>query len=220
MKLFIFDLDGTLVNSYRAIERSLNSTRKKLGYPEVSLNTVKKNIGRGDRLFIRTFFSIDDEEKALKIYRRYHKRDLLTFASLFPYARYLLYFLKRKKKLIAVASNRPKYFTNLLLKKLNIEKYFDEVVCADEINSLKPDPKIINTILRRRGVKKKEAIFVGDMDIDLETAQRANILGIYVKGGSSPLKEVRKYRNKIIVSNLKELTQLIKNGKIFSAKRR
>ena len=73
-KLFIFDLDGTLADAYLAIQKSMNYTLKRLGYPEVSLSRVKKRVGKGDEKFITSFFPEKDQKKAIKIYRAQHKK--------------------------------------------------------------------------------------------------------------------------------------------------
>jgi HAD superfamily hydrolase (TIGR01549 family) len=141
-------------------------------------------------------------EKALKIYRSHHAKALLKHTILRPYAKKLLYALKRKKKLLAIASNRPYYYTSIILKTLGIRKYFDVVLCADQISSLKPNPKILYTIIKKLGVNKEETIYTGDMDIDMETARRAKIDAIFITGGSSPLNAVKKYKNKKIAYSL------------------
>jgi len=204
-KLFIFDLDGTLVDAYTAIERSMNFTLRKLGLPSVAYKEVKRRVGRGDKLFMRSFFPAKDMEKALKIYRPHHAKALLRYTKLRPYAKKLLYTLKREKKFLAIASNRPFYFTNIILKKLGIKKYFNIVLCADQINSLKPNPKILYAIIKKLSVSKKEAVYTGDMDIDMETAKRGNIDAIFITGGSSALNSVKKYKNKKVISSLKEI---------------
>lgn len=204
-KLFIFDLDGTLVDAYTAIEKSLNFTLKKFGRPSVTCEEVKKKVGKGDRLFMKLFFREEDIERALDVYRPHHAKALLRYTRLRPYARKLLYTLKRKNKLLAIASNRPHYFTNIILKKLGIRKYFDIILCADQINSLKPNPKILYIIIKKLGVARKDTVYAGDMDIDMETARRGNIDAIFIKGGSSSLSSVREYKNKKVVSSLDEI---------------
>ncbi|MDP2921840.1 MAG: HAD family hydrolase [Candidatus Omnitrophota bacterium] len=205
-RLFIFDLDGTLADAYLAIQRSMNYTLKNLGYPPVSLLEVKRKVGKGDKRFITSFFPEKDEEKAIEIYRRHHKKSLLRYSKPKPYSRELLYMLKRRKKIIAIASNRPSYFTNLIIKKTGLARYIDLVLCADEINSLKPKPKILNVIMRKFQVKKQDTVYIGDMDIDMETARRARVDAIFVTGGSSSLKSVKKYRKKVISKLNKILT--------------
>jgi phosphoglycolate phosphatase len=205
-RLFIFDLDGTLADAYTAIEKSMNFTLRKLGLGPVTYEEVKKKVGRGDKRFIASFFPEKDEKKAIEIYRMHHKKSLLRYSKPRPYARQLLYALKRRKKIIAIASNRPTYFTNLIIKKTGIGKYIDFVLCADKINSLKPKPKILNMIMRRFRVKKIDTVYIGDMDIDMETAKRARLDAIFVTGGSSSLKSVKKYRKKVISGLRKILT--------------
>jgi phosphoglycolate phosphatase len=207
-KLFIFDVDGTLVDAYRAIEKSLNFTLKKLGLPPVSYQEAKRNVGRGDTLFIETFFPRGNPQRALEVYRAHHEKALLVYSKLKPYAKQVLNVLKNKGMILAVASNRPAYFTDILITKLGIKGYFDCILCADEIKSPKPNPKILNTIVKRFHVRRKETVFVGDMDIDLETAQRAKIDAVFIKGGSSTLQSVKKYANKKIVASLKEILSL------------
>jgi phosphoglycolate phosphatase len=208
-KLFIFDLDGTLADAYRAIEKSLNFTLKKIGRPPVSYEKVKRKVGRGDRIFMETFFSQDEIEKALKIYRTHHKKSIFIYSRLMPYAKKMLHILKLKKKTIAIASNRPQRFTELIIKKLKIKKYFNGGIwCADRVGSIKPNPKILYAILKKLRIKKEEAIYIGDMAIDLETAKRARIDFIFIKGGSSSLGEVKQYKNKRVISSLSEILKL------------
>ena len=202
-KLFIFDLDGTLTDAYRAIEKSLNFTRFKLDYEPVSFDTVKKNIGNGDKNFVAAFFPKHNVDTALAIYRAHHKKSLKKYAKMKPYARMLLYNLKRKKKLVALATNRPSYYTNIVLTFLRVKKYFDYILCADQIKSLKPNPKILYMILKKLKIKKQETVYSGDMNVDMETAHKAGIDAVFIAGGSSTVKEVSKYKNKKTVYSLR-----------------
>jgi len=204
-KLFIFDLDGTLVDAYTAIEKSLNFTRARFGYAPVPPATVKKSVGNGDRNFIACFFPGQEVDAALAVYREHHKQALPRYARLKPHARMLLSRLRRKKKCAAIASNRPSPYTRIIVESLDIGRYLDCVLCADEVQSLKPDPKILREVLRRCGKDKEQAVYVGDMDIDMETAQRAQMDAVFVVGGSSTVRAVRHYRNKQVARSLKDI---------------
>ncbi|MBI4845108.1 MAG: HAD-IA family hydrolase [Candidatus Omnitrophica bacterium] len=210
-ELFIFDLDGTLVDAYKAIEQSLNFTRKKLGYSKVSYAAVKKNIGNGDRNFIAVFFPPQDVENALALYRRHHKGALKKYSYLKPYAKVLLLRLKQGKKITAIASNRPAAYTKVIIKAVGIDKYLDYVLCADQINSLKPKPKILYEILKKFKIKKHQAVYVGDMDVDMQTAERAKIEALFIAGGSSSIKDVKKYKNKKVIYSLKDVLKYCRN---------
>ncbi len=207
-KLFIFDLDGTLIDAYKAIANSLNYTLKRLGYKRVSFYRIKRSVGRGDRAFIETFFLEKDVEKALGIYRQHHEKSLLKYSELKPYASFVLDYLKRKKKIIALASNRPERFSRLVLKRLGIERFFDIILCADQISSHKPSPEILYKIMERFKIKPPAAVFIGDMDIDLETARRAKVDAIFIKGGSSTLREVKAYKDKMVIGCLKDILKV------------
>jgi len=207
-KLFIFDVDGTLVDSYTAISRSLNFARRRLGYAAVNLQRVKRSIGRGNRMFVATFFPEDKVDAALRIYRVHHRKALIRYAKLYPRTRAVLSGLRRRGKILAVASNRPADFTDMLLKGLKIKKYFHAVYCGDTIKSLKPKPKILQIILRRFKLRPSEAVYIGDMDIDMQTAQAARIDALFKKGGSSTLSEAKKYNIAGIITHLDELLSI------------
>ena len=206
-QLFIFDLDGTLVNAYLAIEKSLNYALKTLGYGPVSFDTVRKSVGTGDLNFVKLFFKPADVDSALTIYRKQHKADLDRFCRLAPYAKQVLYTLKRRKKIIAVASNRPRFYSDILINRLDIKKYFDYVVCADELSALKPNPKMLKFLMKKFSMKKEQTVFIGDMDIDLETAKRAKVSAVYVSGGSSTLSSVKNYE-KIVAADLRDVLKI------------
>lgn len=204
-KLFIFDLDGTLVDAYTAIRESLNYTRKRLGYSSVSLARAKKNVGKGDRAFMEVFFKPEDVDKALEIYRCHHETSLKKYSRLKAYSGKFLLALKKKGKKIAIASNRPRCFTDIIIKALGIGRLIDYILCGDEIKSHKPKPKILNMVVRKFGLNKEDAVFVGDMDIDLETAKRAKMDAIFIRGGSSSLADIKKYKNKTVIKSLEEM---------------
>lgn len=207
-KLFIFDLDGTLVDAYRAIESSLNATRARFGYSPVSYKEVRSRVGRGDRRFIETFFPHKDAARAVSFYRRHHKRALVSLSRTMPKALRTLAALKKRNKLIAIASNRPSPFTRIIIKVTGISRYIDGVWCADEVNSLKPRPKILNVIVKRFGVEKRDSVYIGDMDIDLDTARRARIDPVFVTTGSCSVAQVRSFKNKKVIKSLSELLTL------------
>ena len=206
--LFIFDLDGTLVNAYEAIMDSLNFVRKQLDYSDVSLSVVKRSIGQGDILFIKHFFKPKDVEQALSLYRKHHKLALKHSISLMPFAGYLLKQLKKNHKLVAVVSNRPTQFTNIILNHLKIKKYIDFCLCSDKAKRIKPYPEMLLRTLEKFNSPVSSAVYIGDMAIDLVAAKRAHMEGIFVKGGSGILKEAKTYKGVKIVSSLREVLNI------------
>ncbi len=208
IKVIIFDLDGTLIDAYEAISFSFNFTMRKLGILEQSKIVIRKAVGWGDRRLLVPFVPNRLMPDALRIYRSHHKKSLVAKAKLFPNVNALLRKFS-KKYYLAVASNRPTKFSNILLKSLNLKRYFDFIICADKLKKGKPHPLILKKIIKKFKVKPKEALYVGDMAIDAQTARRARIKAIIVTTGSSSLEEIKKEKPFRIISSISQLNKIV-----------
>ncbi len=208
IKLVIFDLDGTLIDAYKAINSSFNYVMSKLGLRLRSAKRIRKAVGWGDLQLLKPFVSKADLPRAALLYRRHHARSLLKHSRLYPQVRSLLEELKTRGLKLAVASNRPSKFSLILLKHLKLRKFFDLVLCADQLKHGKPSPEILNKIVKRLGLKKSQTLYVGDMVIDAQAGSRAKINTVIVMGGSSSRAQIVKEKPfKIIVKigGLKDL---------------
>ena len=111
---------------------------------------------------------------------------------------------------LAVASNRPSKFSHILLKHLEIGVFFDYVLCADQANHGKPHPEILNRIVKHFGLKKSQALYVGDMVIDAQAGKRAKINTVIVTSGSSGKLDVKREKPFRIISAISGLPKLLK----------
>lgn len=209
LKLIIFDLDGTLVDAYPAIVGSFNYAMQKLGYPPRAGLVIRRAVGWGDENLLLPFIDSKDLKRALRIYRRHHRRALIQQSRIFTGVRALLRRLKIKGFNLAVASNRPTQFTLILMRHLGLDKYFDYILCADKLKRGKPDPAILKKIIQRFSVNSREAVYVGDMTIDAQAARRAKIRSVIVTTGSSGLTQIKKERPYRIIRRIRELSRLI-----------
>ncbi len=209
VKLVVFDLDGTLVNAYEAIVKSVNFTLKKMGYPEAAPKKICKAVGWGDKRLLAVFVKENDLEQALLIYRAHHRASLRKYAKLLAFTQEVLTYLRRRKYKIAIASNRPTEFTHIIVEHLGIKKYFDYILCADTLQQGKPHPQILLKIMKQFNMDASEAIFVGDMAVDIQTARNAGVRGIAVPTGSSTLSEIKKARPFKIIKNLAFLKEYL-----------
>jgi len=213
-KLFIFDIDGTLIDAYQAIWETLLYTRSLLGYEPVDFETAKRAVGHGDRHYIPYFFKPEDVEKARKIYREYHLKSLDGRIKLLPGAKQLLETLKKNGRFIAVASNRPAESGSLLLKKLGIEHFFGMTVFGDQVTKQKPDPEMLIKIIDFFKVTNDFAVFIGDMVIDIETGKKAGIDTIVVPTGSSTREELIESQPAMFCESLFEIEKMVRDCKI------
>lgn len=208
IRLIIFDLDGTLVDAYPAITRSFNYTMQKLGIPRQKSLVIRRQVGWGDKNLLAPFVKEKDLPCALSIYRRHHKLSLLRGSGLFSGANKVLDYLKKQGYILAVASNRPTQFSWIIIRHLNLKKYFDYVLCADRLKRIKPHPEIINKIMQRFRLKSHQSLYIGDMALDAEAGRRARVKTIIVTTGSSTPKEIKKERPFRIIKRITDLLKL------------
>ncbi len=211
MKLVIFDLDGTLVNAYPAVSASINFTLKKMGHAPQSAAVIKRSVGWGDKHLLEGFLGKAKAVEALKIYRRHHMKALRATNGVrfLRGAKGTLAYLKKEGYQLAIATNRPTKYTLLILEILKIGQYFDIVVCADKAKKPKPHPAMLIQILRTLRVTKKDALYVGDMTIDVETGRRAKVRTVAVATGSctpAQLKQLKPWRMIDKMIRLKTIT--------------
>jgi phosphoglycolate phosphatase len=210
IKLIIFDLDGTLVDAYTAISNSFNYVMRRLGLKTQSANTVRRLVGWGDINLLKPYLRQKDLKQAISLYRAHHKHSLLKYSHLYPHAKSVLRRFKSQGYKLAVASNRPSKFSHILLKHLEIGVFFDYVLCADQANHGKPHPEILNRIVKHFGLKKSQALYVGDMVIDAQAGKRAKINTVIVTSGSSGKLDVKREKPFRIISAISGLPKLLK----------
>ncbi|MCA9399050.1 MAG: HAD family hydrolase [Candidatus Omnitrophica bacterium] len=209
-KLVIFDLDGTLVNAYRAVWRSLNYALKETGLPRIDHYSVQRNVGRGETKLIRSLVPESKVKKVLRLYRAHHKEALKHGVHFIPYAKGILNRLHRQGYPMAIASNRPTRFTRIIMRELEMRSYFKYVICADRAPRAKPHPDILQMALQHFDRKPSEAVYVGDMTIDAISGRRARIKTVIVTTGSSLKREVLAEKPYKVIDRLDKFWPILK----------
>ncbi len=208
-KLVIFDLDGTLMNAYPAVYRSVNFTVTQFGFAPITHATIKRTVGWGDRHLLQSFIGDKNLDAALKVYRRHHAIALRQDTKLLPGALKILQYLKSNGFKIAVASNRPTKFSLIALRYLKIYPFFDEILCGDKVLHPKPSPDILKEILKKFGFSPTEALYVGDMGIDILTGRRARVKTLAVASGSNTVVELAALSPLAVVDNVLEVKKFL-----------
>jgi phosphoglycolate phosphatase len=209
LSLAIFDLDGTLIDAYPAIIRSLNFTMRKFNYPAQSDAVIRRAVGWGDENLLKPFVASGDLKQVLSAYRRHHKKSLVKYSRLFTGAKTVLRRLKHKGYKLAVASNRPTQFSWILIRHFGLQEYFNYVLCADKLKFGKPHPQILQKITQRLSCLSRQTVYIGDMAIDAQAGRRAGVATIIVTTGSSKLSEIRRERPYRIIGKIKELLKIL-----------
>ena len=209
IRLVIFDLDGTLMNAYPAVRRSVNHVMKYFGHPPVSHAVIKRTVGWGDRHLLQSFIGDQDLDAALAVYRRHHAAALRKDTELLPGALKILRYLRSRGVRIAVASNRPTRFSLIAIRHLKIRKFLDRVLCADKVKRPKPAPDILREILKRSSLRPGQALYVGDMQIDINTGRSARVKTVAVATGSNTKSELRALKPYAVVDHVYAVKKIL-----------
>ena len=209
IKLVIFDLDGTLVDAYQAVSRSLNYALEKVGLPRMDDEVIKRKVGWGEKVLVQSFVPEEKLDETLALYRKHHKSELKTGAKFLPGAKEIISLLKEEQYMMAIASNRPTVFTHIILECLGIRGAFSCILCADKVKHPKPSGDLLVHILENLSVEADEALYVGDMTIDIQTGMSANIKTVAVLTGSCYREELEVLRPYSIIQHIDELPGIL-----------
>ena len=128
---------------------------------------------------------------------------------LLPGAREAVEALKRSGRRLAVCSNKKVAFTRALLDSLGLAPLFDAVLGPDDVPRPKPAPDMLLAALRRLGAAPGEALYVGDMDVDVQTARAAGVAVWVVPTGSTDRATLEAARPDRIIEGLGELVRAV-----------
>lgn len=213
-KLVIFDLDGTLLNTIADLAAATNQALQHYGYPTHEVEAYRFFVGNGiNKLFERALPETErTEENILKIRSRFvpyydtHNADL---SRPYPGIPELLRTLQQKGVKIAVASNKYQAATRKLIAHYFPEINFVEVLGQREGIPAKPDPCIVHDIIAKAGVKQEEALYVGDSNVDMQTAHNAGVTAVGVAWGFRPRTELEALHPAHIIENAEELLSFL-----------
>lgn len=206
-KLVIFDLDGTLIDSYEGIKEALNYAVRKFGKRPWGLKEVKKRVGRGLEILMEEALGKEYVEEGVKLFREKYAKIFLKRTKILPFVKETIEYLYNKNILLAIASNKPSDFTRRIMEGFGLSNHFKAIYGPFEVEKLKPEPEMIFKILDNLKVDKKDALYVGDMVLDAETAKNAQIDCILVSTGGNTIKEL-KSTGFSVVNNLKEIIKI------------
>ena len=184
---YIFDLDGTLLNTLNDLATAVNYALRQFGMPEHSVEDIRSFVGNGVRLLMERAVPDGADnpqfEEAFAAFRQYYMQHSLDTTCPYDGILELLHELKQRGLKMAVVSNKMMAATQEL-----VAHFFPEIDVAigeDEVNGIrkKPAPDTVMKALHLLGVSKESAIYVGDSDVDLQTARNSGIPCISVLWG-------------------------------------
>jgi 2-phosphoglycolate phosphatase len=205
----VFDLDGTLIDSYDAIAESLNAALDSAGLPALPAERVREMVGMGLETLVARAMGEERVEEGVRLFRERYDRICVDKTTLLPQVAETLDILHRRGYLMSVASNKPSKFGWRLLEGLHVRRYLVTVLGPDVVENRKPHPEMVELAMSRMGVGPDETLFVGDMEIDVETARAAGLPVIVVPTGSRTSSELGAAGADLIIPDLRALLDLL-----------
>ena len=197
IRLLIFDLDGTLIDSEVDLANSVNAMLRHFGRKELSHEVIATYIGDGAPMLIRRALGDPDDghfmHAALDFFLHYYREHKLDNTQLYPGIREALAAVRwmentghRTERQFAVLSNKPVRPSSQILEGLGVRELFVQVYGGNSFATKKPDPMGANALLAETGTRPEEAMIIGDSEIDILTARNAGTWSCGVNYGFRP----------------------------------
>lgn len=211
-KAVIFDMDGTILNTLEDLKNATNYSLRQFEMPERSLEEVRMFVGNGIRKLVeRAVPSGTSEEKiaqVLDVFLEYYEIHSADNTSPYPGILELVEKLKKSGIKTAVSTNKA----DVPAQELGREYFngiFDLIVGQQDGLKVKPAPDSVNKILSILDIQKKDAIYIGDSDVDVQTAKNSGLDFIGVSWGFRGREFLEKNGAKNIVDNANEILDLV-----------
>jgi phosphoglycolate phosphatase len=192
IRLVVFDLDGTLIDSRADLAGSVNGMLRRFGRHELPEDVIASYIGDGAGMLVRRALGDPGDtrllEEAERYFLDYYREHQLDQTYVYDGCHTVLKALRDHPEgpKMAILSNKPAGPCRTITQALGLADYMFRVYGGDSFKTKKPDPLGFETLLREAGVEAHEAVMVGDSEIDILTAQNAGAYSVGCSYGLSP----------------------------------
>jgi len=186
---YLFDLDGTLVDTAPDLAAALNYCMAHMNLAPVDISLTRHWVGHGARMLITQALAhhgISDEQivdRMLPVFLDHYGDNLAEHSAIYPTVMATLAALRERGAQLAVVTNKMARLSEPLLEQIGLAQYFDLIVCGDTASAPKPDPAPLFYCLERFELSAVQALFVGDSNTDVLAANAAGMPVICVRDG-------------------------------------
>ncbi len=215
LKLIIFDLDGVLVISNNAHVEASRISMKGAGVKRyITKKELTSHFGESYRVVLKAVMGSEYTPEKLEIAcRQYleliHSGWFLRNIQKIPNLRKFLAGLKNRGIRLAIASGNERFFIDKILNHLGIDDLFDIIVASDDVQRSKPDPEMIEKVVKSFNLKLENVLFVGDARNDILAAKNAGIVSAIVLTGVLNRKAAKELNPDFIFPDITNIAKII-----------
>lgn len=206
----IFDLDGTLIDSKEDIIASANFAIQSIGKNPVAVAEGIQHVGRGANYLLEKLLPGESPEivkKCHHIFLEYYEKNPVIYTKVYEGVAETLELFKDLP--MFVVTNKNEKVATLILKKLNLNKYFKKIIGGDTYPHLKPNPYAIEQIIKTYQLKPQDLLMVGDTDIDIQFGINAKIKTCRFENDFGAMGNSRSAKENFTIKHFKELKQIV-----------
>lgn len=209
----LFDLDGTLVDSYNALAEAVNYARREHGLHELSTARIREFVGEGlDKLLQRAFESGDIPRSVHTAFESRYDEICCRESKILADVEVTLDQLRDLGVAMAVCTNKPTGFSRKILEFLQLAPYFRAIVGPDLAGARKPEAQHVLRTLEAMHCETSPALFVGDMPIDVHAARNSGMDVAVVATGSSSRDQLAAAKPDHFLDRFADLVNVVRNG--------
>jgi len=216
IKLVIFDLDGTLIDSRLDLVHSVNAALRHIQRPELPDDVIASYVGDGAPVLIQRALggeAVDEAivRKGLEFFLTYYREHKLDHTTVYPGIQEALASIQGSAngmpRKMAVLTNKPVNPSRAIVESLGLGKYFSQVYGGNSFATKKPEPEGALKLVSEAGVRPEQAAIVGDSHVDIRTGRNAGLWTVAVTYGFSP-QTLEVETPDVIVDHCSELADL------------
>jgi phosphoglycolate phosphatase len=195
IKLVIFDLDGTLIDSRLDLVHSVNAALRHIGRASLPDDVIASYVGDGAPILIQRALGGEAVDEAvvrqgLQFFLSYYREHKLDHTTIYDGVKESLAFVQSGtngiKRKMSVLSNKPVVPSRAIVEALGLGAFFTQIYGGNSFATKKPDPEGALKLLEENGVRPAEAVIVGDSHVDVETGRNSGLWTVGVNYGFAP----------------------------------
>jgi phosphoglycolate phosphatase len=179
---FLFDLDGTLVDSIPDLTKAINLLREELDLAAVTSDQVRGYVGDGVGLLLQRalpeeLFNMNRRKRFMEIYTAHLTDETVIYPGIIEFLE------MHHDKPMAVVTNKPQHLADIIVNRLGLSPFFQHVIGAELTLQRKPHPDMVHHAVKVLSCKPESTVLLGDHHVDLRAAHAANVKSCFCAWG-------------------------------------